>query len=110
MNHYLTKYQFLVSAPGFENKSLTINVKNNENKKINIILDSIGVSISYHDYQSMTTLLANFSIEYPEITSLYAYVYCLSIVLNYLNNLSFFKYWRKRSEEENMGFQNWFGV
>lgn len=63
----------LVSAPGFENKSLTLNVKTNENKRINIILDPIGIVMSYHNFDSMTKLLSNMTAKYPKITSLYRY-------------------------------------
>ncbi|CAG2171580.1 unnamed protein product, partial [Oppiella nova] len=36
-------YTVHFSAPGYENKSLTVNVKTNENQIMNVILDSIGL-------------------------------------------------------------------
>ncbi|CAG2119278.1 unnamed protein product, partial [Medioppia subpectinata] len=65
-------YTIHFSAPGFENKTLSVTVKTNENKKINVILDSTGLLMSYHNYETMATLLANYSDKYPDITSLFS--------------------------------------
>lgn len=62
-----------VSAQGYENKSLTVTVKTNENLKVNIVMDSIGMAVNYHNYDELVSILTNFSKIYPEITSLYRY-------------------------------------
>ena len=72
-NYYTFVAICLVSAPGYENKSLTINVKTNQNQKINVVMDSIGLAINYHNYDQMVTILTNLSNEYPDITSLERY-------------------------------------
>jgi len=71
---YLILILKIVTAPGYENKTLSVNVKTNENNKMNIIMDPVGITLSYHNFDSMTNLLANITSEYPKITSLYRFV------------------------------------
>ncbi|XP_067136764.1 carboxypeptidase D-like [Centruroides vittatus] len=66
------KYTIYVTAPGYEIKTIFIEVANKQLVKLNIILDPLEAKLEYHNYSELVNVMHSLSSLNPSITNIYS--------------------------------------
>ncbi|XP_023220192.1 carboxypeptidase D-like [Centruroides sculpturatus] len=66
------KYTIYVTAPGYEIKTIFIEVANKQLVKLSIILDPLEAKLEYHNYSELVNVMHSLSSLNPSITNIYS--------------------------------------